>query len=496
MLTQSQWNWIDKQSSALYNELELEIIKEIAERIASVGYANTVVLNNIRIAQEMGILYQDIIRLVAKYNDASVSQVKKIFETAGAKTIEYDDNIYMANNLNPVPVNQSIGMLQLIEATARRTNFDLSNLMLTTANESQTEFYNVLNKIYLEVSTGVKSYSQSLTDSIKELSLKGSSVLYPSGRKMSIESAVRMNLVTSINQMCGKLQETRAEEMNCDLMELTAHKGARPSHAEWQGKIVSRSGKKGYLSLDDIGYGKVDGFKGINCRHDWRPFFEGSPRTYTDEELEEMKNATVQYNGKDIPLYEATQIQRRMERTIRNDKKQLAGLQGILTSDTADNKLIEETRTEFAKRSLIYKTHQNELNNFISQTELKKDNTRLLSSSNYNRYAGNQVANVTKIANKYNNSDIIGMTVNNTKITSIGEHIISRTYARSFKFEDIENVLKTSQNFGKIKIDDKGRKSFCVFGKDIAVVINPDAGNAVTVRKMNKSERNKYESKK
>ena len=29
----------------------------------------------------------------------------------------------------------------------------------------------------------------------------------------------------------------------CDLVEVTAHAGARPSHAEWQGKIVSLSGQ-------------------------------------------------------------------------------------------------------------------------------------------------------------------------------------------------------------------------------------------------------------
>ena len=69
MLTPEEWNLIGKQASKIYSELELEIIQEIAERIANVGYANTVVLNDILIAQEMGLMYQDIIELVAKYNN-------------------------------------------------------------------------------------------------------------------------------------------------------------------------------------------------------------------------------------------------------------------------------------------------------------------------------------------------------------------------------------------------------------------------------------------
>ena len=51
MLTQNDFINIEKQATAIYENLELEIIEEIATRIARVGYANTVVLNDIRIAQ-------------------------------------------------------------------------------------------------------------------------------------------------------------------------------------------------------------------------------------------------------------------------------------------------------------------------------------------------------------------------------------------------------------------------------------------------------------
>ena len=93
MLTSRDFKKIEKEASKLYTNLEFEIIQEIAERIANVGYANTVVLNDINIAQEMGILYQDVISLVSKYNEASESQIKEIFETAGAHAIKTDDKI-------------------------------------------------------------------------------------------------------------------------------------------------------------------------------------------------------------------------------------------------------------------------------------------------------------------------------------------------------------------------------------------------------------------
>ena len=475
MLTQGDFINIEKQASALYESLELEIIEAIATRIAKVGYANTVVLNNIRIAQEIGILYQDIITLVAKYNNTSYEKVAKIFEESGAKTLDRDDFIYKEAGLNPVPIKQSRSIMQMMSATIEKTAGNLQNLVMTTANTAQTQFYNAMNKAYMEVSTGVKSYSQSILGAIDNISSQGATITYPSGRNMSLESAVRMNIITGVNQTCGKLQELRADELGWDLMELTAHSGARPSHASWQGKIVSRSGKKGYLSLDDIGYGTATGFKGVNCRHDWYPYKEGSARTYTQKQLDAWENEKVTYNGKEYSKYDATQLQRAMERRIRADKKELAGLQGILTS-AKDNKLIENTKTEFGKRSLIYKTHQNELDDFIHQTSLRKDITRLYVGKQ-DKNISTQVANVTKIANKYNNSDIVGSKVNGIKITEISEHIISRTYARNVSFEDVQDTLKKPIKYGKIRAN----KTQQINGKNCTIIVNTETGKLVTV---------------
>lgn len=244
MLTPKQWEEIGKQAEQIYNQLELEIIQEIAERIANVGYANTVVRNDIIIGQEMGLMYEDIINMVANYNETSTTQIREIFEKAGIKSLEYDDTIYKEAGLKPIPLKQSKSMWQLLEATAKKTNNNLSNLVMTTATNSQTQFYNAMNKAYMEVSTGVKSYTQSIIDTIKEVSKQGEYITYPSGVKRSIESATRMNIVTSINQTCGKLQLMRVEELEWDLMEITAHAGARPSHTKWQRKNSKHKWKR------------------------------------------------------------------------------------------------------------------------------------------------------------------------------------------------------------------------------------------------------------
>lgn len=496
MLTEKDFNAIEKQAIKLYGDLELEIIQEIAERIVSVGYANTVVYNDVAILEELGVLREDVINMVAKYNETSASQIKDIFETAGVKSLKRDDSIYKLAGLNPKGLNKS--MQQLVAATAKKTHNNLSNLTMTTANTSQMQFLNAMNKAYLEVSSGTKSYSQSIIDTIKDISKQGAYIEYPSRQHRSIESAIRTNILTSINQTSGKLQEMRAEEMGWDLVEVSAHGGARPEHADWQGKVYSLRGEtKGYKTLEEgCDYGKVTGLCGVNCRHTFFPFYKGSTRTYTDNELYELKNEKVKYNGQQISQYEASQIQRKMERNIRQDQKNIAGLQGVLKGNIQDEKLLEDTRTEFAKKSLIYKDHQNKLNDFILQTSLKKDNTRLFVANKYDKKISAQISQVTKIANKYNNSDIIGTKVNGVEIKEIGEHIISRTYARGLKFEDVEDALKNPLDYGKMKEDKQGRKSFSAIGEKITVYINPENGKITTTHATSSKKAKKLKEKK
>ena len=377
MLTEQDFIKVEKQAIGIYQNLELQIIEEIATRISNFGYANTVVINDLRIAQEMGYLYEDIIKLVAEYNNTTVEEGNRIFYEAGEKSLNFDDKIYKEAGLQPLPLKQSESIKQIMKSTIIRTAGNLQNLCMTTANTAQEQFYNAINNAYMYTSTGVKSYTSAIIDEIKNLSKQGAVIQYPSGAKRSIESAVRTNVMTAVNQNCGKLQELRADEMGWDLMELTAHGGARPEHAIWQGKIVSRSGQRGYLSLKDIGYGTVTGFKGVNCRHDWYPYYKGSTRTYTQKELNKWKNEKVKYNGQMISMYDATQKQRYFERQIRQDKKNLKAQQAILTSNNSDID-IEQVQNEIRNIKATQKDHNAQLNDFLKQTGLNKDNSRLV----------------------------------------------------------------------------------------------------------------------
>ena len=99
------------------------------------------------------------------------------------------------------------------------------------------------------------------------------------------------------------------------------------SHKNWQGKVYSIRTGDIYPSIyDACGLGAVDGLEGANCRHRRYPWVEGvSERTYNDEQLEHIDDGLgCTFEGKTYTAYEATQEQRKVERTIRKLKREKA----------------------------------------------------------------------------------------------------------------------------------------------------------------------------
>ena len=176
-------------------------------------------------------------------------------------------------------------------------------------------------------------------------------------------------MLTGVNQTCAKLQLARADEMGCEFVEVTAHEGARPEHALWQGKIYHRGGAIVYegVRYEDFetatGYGTGPGLCGWNCRHNFYPFFPGiSVPNYTAERLAALDAKTVEYDGKRYTRYEIAQMQRALERRVRRYKRHFVALQGAKADTTAAALRLREARQA--------------LNRFLEDTGGKPDSGR------------------------------------------------------------------------------------------------------------------------
>lgn len=213
MLTPDYLKNVADDAINIYSKLEDSIIKDVVRRLKNTDFEMTESARfQIRIAQEAGLLYDEIVEEVAKYSGVSEKIVKKTFENSAIEALKYDDKIYKKQGLNPIPLKQQTTMLNVLKNTLAKTNGSLYNLTLTTANTSQEKFIEVCNDAYMQISSGAFDYNTAIRKAIKQFG-DGVQVEYDSGYRLNIKSAVKRAVMTGVNQTCLKMQELRAEEM-------------------------------------------------------------------------------------------------------------------------------------------------------------------------------------------------------------------------------------------------------------------------------------------
>lgn len=249
-------------------------------------------------------------------------------------------------------------MARVLAAGLAKTNGIMRNLTLSIAQAGQDAFIAAADLAYMQVSTGTMSYDQAITAAVKGLADDGLSMVnFISGRRDYLDVAVRRAVLTGVSQTAAQLQITRADEMGTDLVQTSAHIGARPSHQVWQGRVFSRSGasKEYPLFVESTGYGTAGGLCGVNCRHSFYPFFEGiSQNVYTQADLESFASQKVTYQGQEISVYEATQKQRAIERKIRYWKRQAGALEAAGIEHLPETRKIQfwqATMRDFIKQT-------------------------------------------------------------------------------------------------------------------------------------------------
>ncbi|WP_085832867.1 phage minor capsid protein [Clostridium merdae] len=378
MLPPDYFDYAADDLLGLYSKLDETITRDIVRRLVKTGGVSSTANWQIQRLQESGLLLDDIIRAVSQMTDASDQQVRGLFEDAGIQALEIDMSIYRAAGLSPPPLRQSLGAMQVLQAGMQKTAGHLKNLSMTTAIASQQTYINAVTLAEMQVESGAFDYMTAIRNAVRSAAESGTEVLYPTGHRDKLDVAIRRATLTGVTQTASQISEHYADDMGCDLVETTAHPGARPEHQAWQGKIFSRSGKHSKYPdfVKSTGYGTGAGLCGWNCRHSFFPFFEGiSPSAYPRETLRYYENQTVRYNGKAIKYYDATQMQRAMERQIRATKRELAGYDaGIKSSDSEE---LKNALTErFQAASVKLSRQKSQMDDFLGQTGMLRQTER------------------------------------------------------------------------------------------------------------------------
>ena len=345
---------------ALWQGVEDEILKDIARRIAKTGTITETANWQLWRYQQTEALRSDVVKLLARYSGKSDTAIRQLLLQAATEAMEREDAIYYHYGLEPTPFEESAALNNLLDAGARQTAGTWKNLTATTANTVTGQFERTLDAAWAKVSTGAFDYKTAVKQAVDSLADGMKFVTYPTGHTDTLEVAARRAVLTGVNQTGAKLQVARADEMGVEFFETTAHGGARPSHAEWQGRQFHRGGAVDYMGRHypdfeaATGYGTGAGLCGWNCRHTFFAIFPelGAPPAWTQESLEALNARDIEYNGKLYTQYEVNQMQRARERNVRKWKKRYLAesAAGLDTTDSAVRlKTARQSLAEFAQ---------------------------------------------------------------------------------------------------------------------------------------------------
>lgn len=323
-------------------KIQAEVMKMLR---ADKAYQMAVAENTAAYKQEIQNLINQTVQEAKKVGDALVAE---------AGNMAWNNDLSMWKEQG-VDLKKPNSMGQLLAAFQAQTSGELKNLTRTMGFKNTVfgttgilnAYQREMDLALLKVATGAFSYDQAVNDCVHRLAQSGlRSIDYKSGRSYQLDTAARMSVRTGLSQLSGKIMEANLASTGQDLVITSQHMGSRPEHAPWQNKVFSYSGKnKKYPNFfKETGYGTATGLKGVNCTHDFYPFWEGA--SIIPEDLEEPAPVTI--NGKQYGYYQVSQQQRKMERDIRATKREIeaqkaiggdtAELQGILRKQTSDYK--------------------------------------------------------------------------------------------------------------------------------------------------------------
>lgn len=338
---------LPEELEELFRALEITLLEEICSRLKSADELNEVTVQDIKALRAHGIDLKEIKKAIQKAAGISEQKLNKLLDDVVERNQQYYTNVI---DLAHITQPETLVSIEDTWAIYQQTKRDLRNItqsmgflvdagrtMLPPAKAYQW----ALDSAALQMQSGAINYNQAIKTAVKELADSGLKVVdYESGHRDHVDVAVRRAVMTGVSQICAKYTEQSAEYLDTPYFEVSAHVGARDkpgpspwsSHKDWQGRVYSVRVGDIYPSIYDVcGLGAVDGLEGANCRHRRFPWVEGvSERTYTNEQLAHIDDDHgCTFDGKDYTAYEATQMQRRIERTVRKLRREKTAYKAV-----------------------------------------------------------------------------------------------------------------------------------------------------------------------
>ncbi len=408
MLSPQYMEYLDSPANPLaklFDRLEVYIIRDIIRRIAtSEGRVMTATAEwqMIRL-MAIGEIPENILEEIQRTLRLSEREMDALIDDAVQRSDRFNEQIMKKLGKSPPPIAQNAALASTLEAVRRQTKSTFQNITQSLGFAVRqngklvfkpiAQYYqDTLDFAAVQVATGTVDYATAIRKAATEMASSGLRwVDYASGHKDRVGVAVRRATFTGVAQVSNKVAETRLDDFESDLVEVSAHAGARDkgsgpaNHAQWQGKVYRwrraghpQTSKGDYPDFErTTGYGTGEGLGGWNCRHSFGVFIEGvSGRIWSDEALKHINPPPFVFDGQEYGYYEATQQQRKLERNVRYSKEKLLALRSGI-ENAGNDATREALQREYDDRAVRLQQQRRLYERFCAEGNLKEYNDRM-----------------------------------------------------------------------------------------------------------------------
>lgn len=388
-ITQEQVDLIIERLNDRVNKANEVFLKAIGKSIDEIGKLTPTKAHQLAQILKYGENYQKIIRQLDKYTNMNIQEIDTIFNEYAKKDMDFYRDFYKYRNIpfreykdNAVIRTQTEALSNMVKN--EMYNFTRNNVLGYSIRDKSgrllftglKETYNqVLDTALLNVGQGKETFDSAMSNILRDIGSSGLKTIdYESGRSIRLDSAVRMHLKDRLGELHNENQKVMGREFGADGYEISVHINPAIDHEEVQGRQFSIAEydilNSGGLAKDYKGneytldHDAKNGYRPIsemNCYHYIFPIILGvSKPEYSDEQLNQIREDNrkgFELDGKHYTNYEGTQLQRSLERKIREQKD----IQ-ILAKESGNLELVSESQKKITQLSQKYKEISNKAN--------------------------------------------------------------------------------------------------------------------------------------
>lgn len=356
MLTADQIDALGDKAMQLITQVTDFLIEDIARRISEAGQLTSTAAYQTWRLQQLGVSQRQLKKELRKRLKVSHRELRKLLEQSAE--VGYNFDIRNLPYVQAVPFERNAAIQQIVSAAVQLAQDDLSNITQTLGfvcpngkAVGLTDAYNqACDFAFMKVSTGAQGYNSAIREATKNLAEKGIVTIdYESGVHTSLEAAVRRNIMGGLGLMQERISKQNHDDFGCDGWEISAHAASAPDHEPIQGRQYSDA------NFEKLNNSLVRRIGTLNCGHSAFPIILGvdSPQ-YTPEELDKFRSDNekgIDYEGRHYTMYEATQRQRQLERSIRKQKRRIL----VAEQNPGDKERLQQTQIKYHVLDQEYK---------------------------------------------------------------------------------------------------------------------------------------------